>query len=431
MVHLHDLVQAMRHPALTAALLLGSLCGALPAHATNGYFSHGYGIKAQGQAGVGIAWGQDALAAATNPANTAAVGDRLDLGLSWFAPRRSADIVGNAFAPDASYSGDGKKNFFLPEFGLTRQISNTLGVGVAVYGNGGLNTQYGNNPYARFGATGTAGVNLEQLFITPSVAWKPNPDHSLGLALNISYQRFSAQGIGVFAAFSASPTKVSDQGNDSSTGAGLRIGWSGKLTPQWSAGATWASKIRGQFNNYKGLFADGGRFDVPENYGLGLAFSPNADWTLGADVQTIRYSRVAAVGNPINSLFQGAALGSANGPGFGWRDQTVLKLALSRKVNDRLVVRGGLSHANQVVPQGQTFFNILAPGVVQDHLTFGATWQLAGGAELSGFVARGFGKSVSGSVSIPPGFPPAGLGGGNANVRLSETIIGVSYAWGL
>ena len=34
------------------------------AHATDGYFSHGFGIKAQGMGGVGIALPQDALAAA-------------------------------------------------------------------------------------------------------------------------------------------------------------------------------------------------------------------------------------------------------------------------------------------------------------------------------------------------------------------------------
>jgi hypothetical protein len=46
----------------------------LLANATNGYFSHGYGAKSQGMAGVGIALPQDALAAATNPAGTALVG---------------------------------------------------------------------------------------------------------------------------------------------------------------------------------------------------------------------------------------------------------------------------------------------------------------------------------------------------------------------
>jgi long-chain fatty acid transport protein len=65
-------------------------------NATNGYFQHGYGIKSQGMGGVGIALPQDALAAATNPAGMAFIGDRYDLGVNIFRPEREAEISGNA-----------------------------------------------------------------------------------------------------------------------------------------------------------------------------------------------------------------------------------------------------------------------------------------------------------------------------------------------
>lgn len=406
----------VRPPLLLAAALLP-----FAAQATNGYFSHGYGAKAQGQAGVGIAWSEDALAAATNPANTALVGTRWDAGLNWFVPRRSAEIVGNAAGADSRYDGNGKKNFFIPEFGATRQLDGPWAVGLAVYGNGGLNTEFGSNPYGRFGATGKAGVNLEQLFITPSVAWKLNDAHAFGLALNLAYQRFSAQGLGLFSSFSSAPTQVSNQGTDTSLGLGVRLGWTGTLAPGLTLGATWASKVRGQFDDYRGLFANGGRFDVPENYGLGLAWQASSAWKLGLDVQRIRYGQVGAVGNPIDGLLQGVPLGAANGSGFGWRDITVVKLAAAYKVSPTLTLRGGLSHAQQPVPDSQTFFNVLAPGVVQRHVTLGATWTAAGGTEVSGFVAQALGKTVRGQGSIPASF-----GGGEANVRLRETILGVS-----
>lgn len=97
---------SLRAVALAAALLAPVLAGA-----TNGYFSHGYGAKLQGMAGVGIALPQDGLAAATNPAGTAAVGNRYDLGLTLFAPSRDASIVGNAFGADGSYSGNNTSTF--------------------------------------------------------------------------------------------------------------------------------------------------------------------------------------------------------------------------------------------------------------------------------------------------------------------------------
>ena len=38
-------------------------------------------------------------------------------------------------------------------------------------------------------------------------------------------------------------------------------------------------------------------------------------------------------------------------------------------------------------------------------------------------------NTVTGSGSIPAGNPPAGFGGGNAVVRLSENLLGLAYAW--
>jgi long-chain fatty acid transport protein len=415
----------------TARALAAFTVLALPAlaGATNGYFSHGYGIKAQGLAGVGIALPQDGLAAATNPAGITGTGNRVDVGLTWFRPSRGAEIVGNDIGADGSFSGDGKKNFFIPEFGYSRQLSKSLAVGLAVYGNGGLNTDYGVNPFGGFGASGAAGVNLEQLFITPSVAFKPNDANSLGLALNIAYQRFAAKGIGLFAGFSSAPANVSNRGNDSSTGVGLRLGWTGKVAPGLTLGATWASTISGRFDKYRGLFADGGGFDIPENYGVGFAWQATPAWNLAADVQTIRYSTVASVGNSITKLFTPLPLGAPDGPGFGWRDVTVLKIGVTHQWSTDLVLRAGFSHARQPVPAGETLFNILAPGVVEDHVTLGATWTQPDGGELSGFLGIVPNRTVNGANSIPPNFGIANPG--NANIRLKETIFGVSYGWKL
>ena len=124
------------HP-LAAALLFISSGAAL---ATDGYFATGYGVKSQGIGGAGIALPQDGLASATNPAGIALVGNEVDLGLTLFTPDRSAQIVGNGVpGANGSYDGNGTKNFFLPEFGYSRNVSNTTSIGLTVYGNGGMN----------------------------------------------------------------------------------------------------------------------------------------------------------------------------------------------------------------------------------------------------------------------------------------------------
>jgi len=419
------------HRAARCSALALTLLAPFASDATNGYFAHGYGVKAQGMAGVGYALSQDGFAAAYNPAGTAFVDDRIDLGVTWFVPRRGARITGNAFGADERFDGDGRKNFVIPEFAWVHRINARLSTGVAVYGNGGLNTAYAKNPFARFGGSGEAGVNLEQLFVTPSLAWKLNDRHAIGIAANLAYQRFYARGLNVFAGFSQAPEHVSNQGTDTSIGVGLRLGWTGTLAPGLTVGASWASKINGRFDKYRGLFADRGGFDIPENYGAGVAWQPGARWTLAGDVQVVRYGAVGSVGNPLALLLAGQPLGADGGPGFGWRNATTLKFGVSHPLGERLTLRAGYSHLRQPIPARENFFNILAPGVVKDHATLGATWRFANGSELSGFFLHGFGNTENGANSIPVGFLPGGFGGGEANIHLRENALGLAYSWSL
>jgi long-chain fatty acid transport protein len=392
------------------------------AQATDGYLQHGYGVKSQGIGGVGIALAQDGLAAAANPAGAVFLGDRFDLGLSWFSPKRSADIVGNAAPVNGSYDGNGKKNFYIPEFGLVEQIAPGLAAGIAVVGNGGMNTRY-RSGIPLFGRS-EAGVNLEQLFVSPHIAWKVAEHHAVGAALNFAWQRFEARGLANFdnPMFSNSPGYVTDRGVDTSTGWGLRLGYTGQLTPEFAIGATWSSKIAAsRFDKYRGLFADGGAFDIPQNYGIGAAWKITPGLTVAADIERILYGKIASVGAPLAN-FARAPLGAAGGPGFGWKDIAVHKIGLAYDFSPSLSLRAGYNHAGQPVPASETLFNILAPGVVQKHLSVGGTLRLADRDEISIAYTRAFKTTVEGVNSIPQSF-----GGGNANLSLEEHMLGIAY----
>lgn len=156
-----------------------------------------------------------------------------------------------------------------------------------------------------------------------------------------------------------------------------------------------------------------------------MAWKAASALTLAADVQRIEYSDIKSVGNPIGNLFAGNAFGTANGPGFGWKDVTVAKLGISYDLQD-WTLRAGYSHASQPIPSDQTFLNILAPGTVQAHLSLGATWRLSQRGELSLAYTHGLRKTVKGSGSIPVGY-----GGGEADIHLSEDIFAIAYGWKL
>jgi long-chain fatty acid transport protein len=411
---------------LAAGIALAGLFAPLAAHATDGYFSHGYGVKAQGIGGLGIALPQDALAAATNPAGLAFVPDRVDLGVTWFVPSRSTEIVGSGVpGANGTYDGDATKNFFIPEIAYSKALSPAVTLGLAAYGNGGMNTDYGRSPFTAYGAPGSAGVDLSQLFVAASGAWKVTPQHSLGAAIVFAYQRFKATGLSVFSSASIAPGNLTDRGYDSATGWGARLGWTGQVTPDLTLGLTWASKISsGKFDKYSGLFADGGSFDIPSNFGAGIAWKATPALTLAADVVRIQYGDIDSIANPLANLFAGHPLGSSGGPGFGWRDVTVVKVGASYDTGRDLTLRAGFNHSGQPIPADQTFFNILAPAVVQDHLTLGLTWKPNPTGELSVAYTHGFRKTIDGSNSIPPSF-----GGGNANIRLEENLLGIAYSW--
>lgn len=413
---------------LASLVALGSVVST-HANATNGYFVHGYGIKAQGQAGVSIAQPQDALAAANNLAGTVWIGDRVDIGATLFSPDRSAEIEGNGFGANGKYDGNEKKHFLLPEIGYSKQLNERLGVGISVYGNGGMNTDYKQNPYGSFGSQGSAGVDLAQLFITPSLAYKFTERQSFGVGLNFVYQRFAAKGLSAFANpfFSSDAGNINERGHETSTGWGLRLGWQGQLTDDLTLGLAWSSKIKAkEFDRYAGLFADGGSFDIPENYGVGISYRLTPALTVAADVQEIKYGSVRSIGRSfdVQSVFAGDNFGSKNGPGFGWQDVTVYKLAVSYAVTPELTLRGGFSHADQPVQKDQTFLNILAPGVIRNHLSFGLTWAATPASELSLAYTHGFEETVKGNGSIPAAF-----GGGEANLKMSQDIFGAAYAW--
>ena len=410
-------------------LALSLLTAAANASATDGYFAHGYGVKSQGMGGVGIALPQDAIAAASNPAGMGLIGDRMDVGMTWFRPIRESEFT----APNptaATYNANDTKNFLIPEFGYNRQINPDVTLGVSVYGNGGMNTDYKNGvPLLNGGTSNTTGIDLIQVFVAPTVTWKLTPANTIGLAVNLAYQRFEAKGLQSFTDSSAYPNNLSDNGHDGSYGAGLHLGWVGQVNDKLSVGATYQSRtLMTKFDKYKGLFAEQGDFDIPSSYGMGLAIKASPALTLAADIQRTLYSKVDSVGNSINNLFSNNQLGTDNGPGFAWKDVTAIKLGASYAYNNALTVRAGYNHSSQPIRKNETLFNVLAPGVVQDHLTFGATWSLSDQSEISLAYMHAFENEVRGNNSIPSSAP---FGGGEANLRMHQDSLGIAYGWKL
>ncbi|MHB0919739.1 MAG: long-chain fatty acid transporter [Thiomonas sp. 13-66-29] len=419
----------MQLKKLAAALFVAGVIAPGAANATDGYFQPGYSVKSVGMGGVGIALPQDALAAAANPAGMALIGNRVDGGISLFRPNRQADINGT------TYSGNDTSNFLIPEIGANYMINPTMSVGLSMYGNGGMNSGYSTIQNSGTGLMNGAGVDLQQMFISPSFAWRVTPTQTIGVAVNLVHQSFRANGLDNFVQASSSPQNLTGNGHDSSNGVGVRIGWIGQLAPGFSLGATYQPKTHmSSFSKYSGLFAGGGSFDIPANYGVGFAWQPNQQWTVAGDVERILYSGVAAIGNTSTTFCSPATypncylLGTSNGPGFGWTDVTVVKLGVAYAVDPSLTLRAGWNHSDNPVTTQNVFFNTIAPGVVKDHLTLGLTYALSNQMEISADYVHAFKNTVTGQA---PQFNQQGQMTGAATEALSmyQDTLGVSIGW--
>jgi long-chain fatty acid transport protein len=388
---------------LLALVLAGSFTAA---HATNGYFAHGYGIKAKGMGGASVAMTHDAFAGANNPAAAAFAGNRWDLGAEIFSPRRSYEVDFGGMGPGKV---DSDKHYFLvPEFGYNVQHSDKIGLNLTVYGNGGMNTEYPINVFPN--GDGDLGVDLMQLIVAPTIAYKFSEKSAIGVSPLLVYQRFKSYGLQGFGVF--------NPGYDSSTGIGVRFGYMAKLNDQVTFGASYAPKINmGKFDKYAGLFAEQGDFDIPENYTIGLAIQATPTVQVAMDYQRINYSGVKSINNTMTM----EPLGSENGSGFGWQDINVVKLGVQWQASPSWTLRAGYNRGDNPIKSSDVTFNILAPGVVKDHFTLGGTMALDKESELSFFYMHARKNTVEGKFFGDPNAP-------DLSISMYQNSVGIQYS---
>ena len=429
-------------PLLRAGAFLAGIALAAPATATNGYFQIGYGAKSTGMAGAAVANPQDTLAGAANPAGMAHVGEGFDVGFRLFSPVRNASLgcPGPACTQSTISAESDDELFFIPDGGYTTRINDKMFVGVSVFGNGGMQTSYKTNIFAEAGAQsmgappgagtaqfGTLGVDLAQMLIAPSITYEVADGHTLGISPVIGVQRFSAEGLGVFQGLSSDPSKLTNNGDEWSYGLGVRLGWLGQIGSRWRIGATIASETyMTKLDDYAGLFAESGAFNIPANAAIGFAVDATDDLTLALDVQRIFYGAVDSINNPgpTAAEFQGnispdRRLGASNGIGFGWDDIWAVKLGLSYRITPAWTLRAGYNYGESPIPDNEVLINIVAPGVVEHHATLGFSFKSSDQSEWNFSYMHAFENSQTD--------PSTAFAGQPATIEMYQNAVNFSY----
>lgn len=459
----------MNFTKITTLSLLTFVLITLPivSNATNGYFLIGFGAKSRAMGGTGVANNTGGMAAAFNPATMIDSGTRFDIGGELFIPPRAVTHTSGILGYTDEQSNHDL--FLVPSMGGTYQWNDKTVLGFAFIG-AGLKTEYNQtsssnsckqvnsgsvpgysncpptfyDPVLTNTPAPEAGAELIQMQFVPSIAYRVHKNHTFGASIVLAYQFFRAEGLEAFEdlGFTRGEGGLTGEGWSHAGGAGYRLGWLGNfMDDRLKVGINYSSKVwMNDFSRYRNLFAENGRFDIPENYSLGLAFDITPAWTVAFDVQQINYSDVRSVGNPgpavdapltgnLFPLCPGAdkstcLLGGDNGLGFGWTDQTVYKLGVDWTINEKWNARVGWNYAESPIPDDQVLFNMLAPATPEHHLTFGGGYYFTDDVVLDASVMIAFLNTIKGPTPFGPG--GAFVDGSNASIAMGQYGFGAT-----
>jgi len=412
--------------AAVCALVLTAASGA---KATEGYFLGGYGATQSGLSGAGVANPTDAMAMTLNPAGLVDVDRQFQLGASLFFPTRGYDATGTIFVAPGNHDSN-IPLFLIPNVAYSQPIDAASAWGVALYGNGGLNTYYRSVTNFGFACPGANGVfcaaatggNVNQAFLQATYS-KSYGALSFGFAPVLAFQQFSVEGLGAFRSFSSDPANLTNDGGDNAIGAGVHAGVQWKMTPAFRIGLsgatpTWMQNI----SKYKGLLADQGSFDIPGWVDAGVAWDAMPTLTLMLDYKGIFYSGVPAVADPSNVRLP---YGATGGPGFGWGNVHVVALGAEWRAAPSLTLRAGVEVNNNPVHGRDVTFNIIAPAVTTSQFSAGLSYRMSRNStiDLAGYYCPKV--HVSGAELTPLG--PTQFSNISASLSEAQVTIGWTY----
>lgn len=439
--------------ATTLSTAIGCLSLSAPANAVI------VSEKTFGMAATGVAYPQDAFAAAFNPAGAVEINDRIDIGVTWNHTTGGSKVQGNIFDAippihaalggnvNGTFPGYKTKDFYSADFGINKRLGECgqWAVGLVVYNRNFVKTTF-NKPFVLFG-TSNPGLEYLNETISPVIAYRINESHNIGLTVNCQVERLKVNGIEKFTQpspftglpRSVSPNNVTNKGYDWSVGWGVTLGWQWHITDSLTFGATYQPRTSmPKLKKYKGFIAEG-KLDVPQMWSVGLAWKYCDYGTIAFDVQQYDWDGVRALHNNLEHNGVVEPLGAKHGPGFGFKTQTFYRLGIDYMISCDWTVRAGFRYGRAPFGPSQTAVNQLTLDTCEYFATCGASFRPNECNEISAFFAYGFEKKIKGKNSIPPGAPiplptqpipnPNGFGGGEADVHQRQIVLGVSWGY--
>jgi len=346
--------------------------------ATNGDNLISLGAESRAMGGTGIAMGMGTDSVFRNPSWIADVkGSEAMFGATLFMPEVTAKN-GNANGQKATSKAD---TSLIPAVSHAGRISENLAYGIGMFGVSGMGTDYRNeNGKTAQENKGLADMrtNFQYMRFVPSLAYKKD-NLRVGVGLTLAYGALDMAAVMPTDPQDMSTYKQRGGGMSDDFGFGAQLGTAYTITPNISVGAFYQTEVATEYKDVFDFNMDGVYDDLklnqPTEYGIGIGYKTDKV-RASFDVKQIKWS-------------------SADGyDSFGWEDQTIYSLGLEYKTATNLALRGGYSHANsplddgnfkgatiggtQMRPQDVTYFNMMGfPAISEEHYTLGVGYQFS------------------------------------------------------
>lgn len=161
---------------------------------------------------------------------------------------------------------------------------------------------------------------LQRTLISPAYSQRVGEQGQWTLAAVLAYQRFASGDLGAvqWNSFGLAAS------NEVSYGRGVRADFSDALgdSLRWNVG--FQSRVNmDAFNNFRGVFADPGDFDIPASASAALRIGTQSPLSFHVGVERVMYSEIRPFTSAALPRRFLAVLGDGSNPVFAWRDLTV------------------------------------------------------------------------------------------------------------
>jgi long-chain fatty acid transport protein len=165
-----------------------------------------------------------------------------------------------------------------------------------------------------------------------------------------------------------------------------------EVNDAWNVGFSYKSPVWQERWSFNSVTRDlsprriGIQASVPAIYSWGVAFKGLPRTLIDVDLRYFDFANSALFGQRVID------------GGLGWQSIFAVATGASYELTDRVTLRGGYLFNQNPIPAPKTLFNMQLPGIIEHHLSLGASLRLNDHITFTAAWTHGFRNSIQGPI---------------------------------